>query len=127
MFGNTCLQVIFFSFFFQSTRISNTTCKKSHLKVRNRYKKHFILYFQKGTPPTEVTDKSNNCPHILRFVSPPGDDLQCTLFQLNRGFLMECRSASKALYCLLAAHYVFDISYNQNKIKDILFFLQEDC
>ena len=37
---------------------------------------------------------------------------------------MECRSVSKALFCLLAAHYVFDISYNQN-VKDILFFLQE--
>ena len=54
-----------------------TTCKKSHLKVQN---KHFILYIQKGTPPTEVIDKSNNCLHILRFVSPPGDDLQCTYF-----------------------------------------------
>ena len=37
---------------------------------------------------------------------------------------MECRSVSKALYYLLAAHYVFDISYNQN-VKDVLFFLQE--
>ena len=80
---------------------------------------------QRGTSPAQVIDKSNNCPHILRFVTPPGADLQDTYFiAVEQKILMECRCAAKALYCLLAAHYVFDISYISSA-KDVLFFLQE--
>ena len=80
---------------------------------------------QRGTSPAQVIDKSNNCPHILRFVTPPGADLQDTYFiAVEQKILMECRCAAKALYCLLATHYVFDISYNPSA-KDVLLFLQE--
>ena len=43
---------------------------------------------------------------------------------VEQKLLMECRSFVKALFSMLAVHYVFDMSYNPN-VKDVLFFLQD--
>ena len=123
MFGNTCLQIKFFAFLGQPTRISNiSTCKNSHLKVRNWYddiRSTLFFIFRKGHHLQKSLTSQTTAPYSS-ICQPSGRWLTVHFISVEQRILMECRSASKALYCLLAVHYVFDISYNQN-VKDIYF------
>lgn len=43
---------------------------------------------------------------------------------IEQQVLIECKSFERAVFILLAAHYVFNMEYH-SMVKDILYFLQE--
>ena len=52
------------------------------------------------------------------------DDIIPTYYINIEQDLVECSSLTKALFCLLAVHYVFNLSYH-DRVKDFFLFLQE--
>ena len=53
------------------------------------------------------------------------DDITPTYYiAIEQDLVIECSTLTKALFCLLAVHYVFDISYH-DRVKDFFLFLQE--
>lgn len=79
---------------------------------------------QRSTPTKEAIDKTNNYPHIIVF-SDDDDDITPTYFiSIEQELVVECSTLKKALLCLLAVHYVFDLNYN-DRVKDFFLFLQE--
>ena len=58
------------------------------------------------------------------FVDNELDILPCYHVAVEKVLLMECRSLLHALYCLLAAHYTFNMRYN-SRAEDVFLFLFE--
>jgi hypothetical protein len=53
------------------------------------------------------------------------DDITPTYYiAIEQDLVIECPSLTKALFCLLAVHYIFDLSYH-DRVKDFFLFLQE--
>lgn len=53
------------------------------------------------------------------------DDITPTYYiAIEQELVVECSSLTKALFCLLAVHYVFDLTYH-DRVKDFFLFLQE--
>ena len=85
---------------------------------------YFCCYvIQRGTPLTEVVDKTNNHPHILRFVDSDEDIPPQYFIVVEQDVVMESTNFTSALYHLISTHYIFNISYNVT-VKDVLFFIQ---
>lgn len=79
---------------------------------------------QRGTPAEEAVDAHNNQPHIVRFVDGSGDIPPNHFIAIEQELLLECRSLDRALFLMVAAHFVFNMEYSP-KVKDVLFYLQE--
>ena len=43
---------------------------------------------------------------------------------VEQQLLLECKSLEKAVYVMVASHYVFNIEY-RHRVKDVFIFLQE--
>ena len=53
------------------------------------------------------------------------DDITPTYYiAIEQELVVECSNLTKALFCLLAVHYVFDLTYH-DRVKDFFLFLQE--
>ena len=53
------------------------------------------------------------------------DDITPTYYiAIEQELIVECSNLTKALFCLLAVHYVFDLTYHE-RVKDFFLFLQE--
>ena len=72
---------------------------------------------------TEVVDKKNNHPHILRFENRDKDIPPQYFIVIEQDVIMECRNFTSALYYLISTHDIFNSSYNVT-VKVVLFFIQ---
>lgn len=79
---------------------------------------------QRGTPPREAIDPTNNQPHIVRFIDSVENLPPLYFVAIEQQLVIECRDIDCAIFTLLAVHFVFNMEYNQ-KVKDIMYFLQE--
>ena len=62
---------------------------------------------------------------ILLCFRDDDDDITPTYFiSIEQELVVEYSTLKKALLCLLAVHYVFDLNYN-DRVKDFFLFLQE--
>ena len=53
------------------------------------------------------------------------DDITPTYYiAIEQELVVECSSLTKALFCLLAVHYVFDLTYH-DRVRIFFLFLQE--
>lgn len=81
-------------------------------------------YSQRGTPPQEAIDSCNNHPHIVKFIDVTSDVLPQYFVAIEQQLLIECKSLERAIFIMLAAHYVFNMEYH-SMVKDVFYFLQE--
>ena len=72
----------------------------------------------------EAIDSSNNHPHIVKFIDPTTDMPPQFFIAVEQQLLLECKSLEKAVYVMVASHYVFNIEYH-HRVKDVFIFLQE--
>lgn len=79
---------------------------------------------QRGTPSKEAIDANNNQPHIVRFTDAAGDIPPSHFIAIEQDLILECRSIDSALFLMIAAHFVFNMEY-QNKVKDVFYYLQD--
>ena len=87
----------------------------------------FMLCIQRGTPTVDACDKSNSQPHIVNFhdIHDDGEDVMEQFFiAIEQTLMMECSNLFAAFFYVMAAHYIFNLSYNA-KIRYVLLFLQE--
>ena len=82
-----------------------------------------VVLMQRSTPTNEAIDRKNNQPHIV-MLSDDDDITPSVYIAVEQELVVECADLLKALFMLLAVHYVFDISYNE-RVKDFFLFLQE--
>ena len=82
-----------------------------------------VMLMQRSTPTNEAIDQKNNQPHIV-MLSDDDDITPSFYIAVEQELVVECADLLKALFMLLAVHYVFDISYNE-RVKDFFLFLQE--
>ena len=81
-------------------------------------------YSQRGTLPQEAIDSCNNHPHIVKFIDVTSDVLPQYFVAIEQQLLIECKSLERAIFIMLAAHYVFNMEYH-SMVKDVFYFLQE--
>ena len=60
----------------------------------------------------------------MKFVDATGDISPQFFIAIEQQLLLECKSLERAIFIMLAAHYVFNIEYNP-KVKDVFLFLEE--
>ena len=82
------------------------------------------FFIQRGTPAHEAIDGSNNHPHIVKFIDATGDLSPQFFVAVEQQLLLECKSLERAIFLMVATHYVFNIEYNL-KVKDVFLFLEE--
>ena len=81
---------------------------------------------QRGTPPEEAVDQSNNHRHIIQFFDSADSDFSPQYFiAVEQSLLVQCKTMKIALFSLLAVHYIFDIEYHYC-VKDFYRFVQEN-
>ena len=78
------------------------------------------MLMQRSTPTNEAIDRKNNQPHIVMLSDD--DDITPSFYIAVEQDLVV--NLLKALFMLLAVHYIFDISYNE-RVKYFFLFLQE--
>ena len=66
---------------------------------------HFTA-LQRGTPPSEATDKTNNQPHIVVFSDDNEDVTKQYFIAVEQDLMMETSTPLAALFFLFAAHYI---------------------
>ena len=76
---------------------------------------------QNDTPPSEAVEASNSQPHLVVVRHEEYDQY---FVVIEQQLCMESTDLSMALFLLLAAHYIFNLSYH-SKITDLMKFLQE--
>ena len=77
---------------------------------------------QRGTSPSEATDKTNNQPHIVVFSDDNEDVTKQYFIAVEQDLMMETSTSLAALFFLFAAHYVFNY---HTKVKECMQFLQQ--
>lgn len=80
-----------------------------------------MFNLQDDIPPSEAVEASNNQPHLVVIRHEEYDQY---FIAIEQQLCMESADLSMALYLLLAAHYIFNLSYH-SKITDLMKFLQE--
>lgn len=84
----------------------------------------FVFSTQRGTPPEEGIDKSNNQPHLI-VLEDPDTDLPTQIFvAVEQMLVQQCRSLRMGIFVMLADHYIFNMEYH-SKVKEVFLFLQE--
>lgn len=83
-----------------------------------------VFFIQRGTPAQEAIDVSNNHPHIVKFIDATGDISPQFFVAVEQQLLLECKSLERAIFLMVATHYVFNIEHN-SKVKDVFLFLEE--
>ena len=84
-----------------------------------------FAFTQRGTPPNEAPDASNNQPHIVCFSDEEEIDVTKQYFlAVKQELMIETSNVVVALFYLLASYYIFNLQYH-SKSKDVLSFLQE--
>lgn len=76
---------------------------------------------QNDTPPSQAVEASNSQPHLVVFRHEEYDQY---FVAVEQQLCMECTDLSMALFLLLAAHYIFNLSYH-TKTTELMKFLQE--
>ena len=77
---------------------------------------------QNDTPPSQAAEVGNNSqPHIVIFNH---DEYDQFFIAIEQKLYMECADLPMAVYLMLGAHYVFNLSYHP-WIYDFLRFIQE--
>ena len=57
-------------------------------------------------------------------MDPTGDIPHQFFFAVEQQLLLECRSLERAIFIMVASHYVFNIEYHP-KVKDVFLFLEQ--
>ena len=86
----------------------------------------FVTIMQRGTAPSEATEKGNNQPHIVIFHSEEeGSELPQQYFiSVEQQLILECSSLESAVFLCIASHYFLNLEYHP-KGKDVWLFIQE--
>ena len=80
---------------------------------------------QRGTPPEEAADSTNNQPHIVQFIDTSDANFSPQYFiVIEQAVFIECKTMTNAIFTLFAVHYVFNLEYNV-RVKDFFRFVQE--
>ena len=80
---------------------------------------------QRGTAPSEATEKSNNQPHIVIFRNEEDSELPDQYFIcVEQQLILECSSLEAAIFFCIASHYFLNLQYHP-KGKDLWLFIQE--
>ena len=77
-----------------------------------------------GTPPSEAPEPSNNQPHIVLFCDE-SEEVKQYFVAVEQQLMMESVSLVSSVFLLLAAHYIFNLSYHP-KSGDVWVFIQEN-
>ena len=85
-----------------------------------------FCYIQRGTPPSEATEKANNQPHIVLFRNEEQDSElpQQYFISVEQQLILECSSLESAIFLCVASHYFLNLEYHP-KAKDVWLFIQE--
>ena len=62
--------------------------------------------------------------HIIKFADVTSDILPQYFVAIEQRVLIECKSLERAIFIMLAVHYVFNMEYHP-VVKDVLYFLQQ--
>ena len=80
---------------------------------------YFII--QNSTPPSQAAEHGNNQPHIVAFTH---DDYDQYFIAVEQKLYMECVDLTMAIFLMLGAHYIFNLSYH-SRVFDLMKFIQE--
>lgn len=82
--------------------------------------KNILFLIQRGTPPSEATEKNNNQPHIVLFSDDDSDDedkLQQFFICVEQNLMLECSNITSAIFFCIGAHYIFNLNYHPKSGK----------
>ena len=82
---------------------------------------NMYVHIQNDTPPSQAAEVGNSQPHIVIFNH---DEYNQFFIAIEQKLYMECADLAMAIYLMLGAHYVFNLSYHP-RIYDLLKFIQE--
>ena len=76
----------------------------------------YLFFPQQGTPAQEAVDTSNNHPHIIKFADVTSDVLPQYFVAIEQQVLIECKNLERAIFIMLAVHYVFNMEYQSRGV-----------
>ena len=84
---------------------------------------YLYSFLQRGTPPTESIDATNNQPHILMFLDET-QELNQYFVAVKQELMLECSTLPGIVFHCLGAHFIFNLNY-QKKLPSYGLFIQE--